>query len=394
MTIDFNQKLDRKNTLSYKWDQSERLFGHDDLLPLWVADMDFQSPPEVREAIINRAEHGVYGYSFLPESYHASIVNWFEKRHGWKLNTAWLSHSPGIVTSLSLAVEIFSQPGDLVMLQSPVYYPFYDVITMNDRKVAKNPLILKDGKYEMDLENLEQWMKDGAKLLLLCNPHNPGGRVWTREELQRVGDLCHRYDVTVIADEIHCDLTLSGNTYTPYASISENMAMHTVTCLAATKTFNLPGIQSSFMVIQNEKWKRKLDKRIKTLSLHMTNCFAPYAVQAAYDHGSAWLDELLAYVDKNVTFAVDYFAEHLPKVKPMSPEGTYLLWIDCRELGLDVAGLKELMFKEAGVVFNEGSIFGSEGKGFLRINLACPQEILAEGLRKFCAAAHTITTNA
>ncbi|QSF46741.1 MalY/PatB family protein [Paenibacillus tianjinensis] len=384
---DFERIIDRRNTRSYKWDQNEKLFGNKDILPLWVADMDFESPPAVKEAILRRVEAGVYGYSVASDSYKQAIVNWFGRRHNWAIQPEWITDSPGIVTSLSLSVELFTQPGDEVILQSPVYYPFYDVIKMNDRKVAKNPLILRNGRYEMDYAHLETLMQGGAKLLLLCNPHNPGGTVWKREELQQVGDLCLRYGVTVISDEIHCDLTLPGHKHIPFASLSEELADITVTTLAATKTFNLPGLQTSFIVARNPEMQGKFERKLKALSLHMSSYFAPEAVEAAYNEGETWLDELRQHIAGNAEYAISYLAEHLPAVKVMRPEATYLLWMDCRALGLDAAGLKNLMYKEAEVAFNEGSVFGPEGEGHLRINLACPRSVLTEALLRFSRAA-------
>ena len=387
MKYDFDRKVDRRNTHSYKWDQSVKLFGHEDILPLWVADMDFESPPAVREALLRRAEHGVYGYTIKSAEYVRAITEWFERRHGWKLKPEWLSDSPGIVTSLSLAVELFSEPGSSVILQSPVYYPFYDVIRMNGRQAAVNSLVNNNGRYEMNYEELERFMQEGAKLMLLCNPHNPGGRVWEREELVRLADLCVKYGVIVISDEIHCDLLLPGAKHIPFASLSEEAAQLTLTCLAATKTFNLPGLQSSFIVTSNHDIKRKFDYRIKTLSLHMSHFMAQDAVAAAYNTGDEWLDELMKYIQGNVELAINYLSEHLPAVTPMKPDGTYLLWVDCRGLGLDTSGLKKLMFEEARVAFTEGSVFGTDGQGHLRINLACPRSFLQEALERFCKAA-------
>ncbi len=388
MTFHFDKKIDRTQTHSYKWDQSAKLFGRADILPLWVADMDFESPPAVKEALLRRAEQGIYGYTVKSESYTDAIVNWFNRRHGWSIAKEQLTDSPGIVTSLSLAVDLYSKPGDAVIVQSPVYYPFYDVIRMNERKIAINPLIERNGHYEMDVQQLEQLMKDGAKLMLLCNPHNPGGRVWSRDELLQLGELCLQYGVTVISDEIHCDLVLPGNDYkhVPFASLSEQLAQLTVTCLAPTKTFNLPGLQSSFVVIANHEMKRRFDYRLKTLSLHMTNFFVPEAIAAAYNEGDEWLDALLSYVQGNVDYAISYIGEHAPILKPMRPEGTYLLWLDCRALGLQAAGLKQLMYEQAGVAFNEGSVFGTEGEGWLRVNLACPRSLLEAALKQFCDA--------
>ncbi|NHN34597.1 MalY/PatB family protein [Paenibacillus agricola] len=387
MAYNFDLLNERRNTRSYKWDQRVKLFGGSDVLPLWVADMDFLSPPAVLEVLKQRAELGIYGYAVRSDSYLDAIVNWFGLRHDWSIKSSWITDSPGIVTSLSLAVELFSEPGGQVVIQSPVYYPFYDVIEGNGRVVAKNSLLIRNGRFEMDYDHLESLFQGGAKLLLLCSPHNPGGRVWERDELAKLGALCLQYQVTVISDEIHCDLTFPGHTHIPFASVSPELADITVTCLAATKTFNLPGLHTSFMVTSNTKLKRAIDQRLKTLSLHMAQHFAQDAVETAYNEGAVWLDEMMAYVKGNLDYALAYFSEHLPEVKPLVPEGTYLLWIDCRGLGLDIAGLKDLMFRQAKVAFSEGSVFGTEGEGWLRINLACPRSIVEQAIRQFCDAA-------
>ncbi|MDQ6421541.1 MalY/PatB family protein [Paenibacillus sp. LHD-117] len=390
MTANFDQLIDRRNTRSYKWDQSEQLFGSNDILPLWVADMDFPSPPAVQEVLKKRAEIGAYGYAIRTNEYTDSIVNWFKRRHGWEIQPTWIGDVPSVVTSLSLSVELFSEPGSQVVLQSPVYYPFYDVIQSNDRQVAKNPLIQRNGRYEMDYDHLESLFQGGAKLLLLCSPHNPGGRVWEREELQRLGELCIRYGVTVVSDEIHCDLTFPGHVHTPFASLSPEIADITITTLSVTKTFNLPGLHTSFIVISNPVLKARMDKRIHTLSLHMASHFAQDAVVAAYNESEEWLRDMFAYVEGNLAYALDYLGEHLPQAQPMKPDGTYLLWVDCRAFGLDKNGIKDLMFKQAKVAFSEGSVFGSEGEGWLRINLACPRFVLEKALNQFCTAANAI----
>lgn len=383
MIHDFDQIIPRQNTQSYKWDQSQKLFGNANILPLWVADMDFESPPAIKSALEARAKQGIYGYTIRPEGYLTAITSWFERRHHWSIEPKWITDSPGIVTSLSLAVELFSEPGSSVIIQSPVYYPFYDVIRMNGRQIAKNPLIQVQGRFEMDFEQLEGLMRDGAKLMLLCNPHNPGGRVWERNELLRLGELSLQYNVLIISDEIHCDLTFPGHSYTPFASLSEELAQNSLTLLAPSKTFNLPGLQSSIVVTANKELKQKLDYRLKTLSLHMTNYFIPDAVQAAYNEGDVWLDELLVYLQANLTYALDFISREIPSIKAMTPEGTYLLWLDCRALNLDTQALKTLMFQKAEVAFSEGSVFGSEGEGYLRINFACPRSLLEEALTRF-----------
>ncbi|WP_151736178.1 MalY/PatB family protein ['Paenibacillus yunnanensis' Narsing Rao et al. 2020] len=393
MKYDFDRVTSRLGTRSLKWDQLEQLYGSNEVLPLWVADMDFECPPAVKEALIRRAGAGIYGYSTESVSYKQAIIRWFSGRHGWELQEDWLSDSPGVVTSLSLAVELFSEPGGEVIIQPPVYYPFFDVIRMNGRKTALSPLLHTEGRYEMDYGKLEELMKGGARLLLLCNPHNPGGRVWEAEELLRLGELCLRYGVKVISDEIHCDLILPGHKHTPFASLSDELAEITLTALASTKTFNLPGLQTSFIVSGNRDIKRSFDRKLKQLSLLSASFFAHEAVEAAYNEGGEWLDELLLYVSDNVQFATQFLAEKLPQVKVMQPEGTYLLWVDCRPLGLDVEGLKRLMYREAKVAFTEGSIFGEEGRGYLRLNLACPRSVLAEALERFCRAAAPYTVS-
>ncbi|GKU76110.1 MalY/PatB family protein [Paenibacillus sp. L3-i20] len=386
MTINFDELIDRRNTRSYKWDQSEVLFGSSDILPLWVADMDFPSPPAVQEVLKKRADLSAYGYAIRNESYFDAIKNWYSRRHNWTIEKSWITDSPSVVTSLSLAVEMFTKPGEQVVLQSPVYYPFYDVIESNDRVVAKNALVIRNGRFEMDLDHLESLFKDGAKLLLLCSPHNPGGRVWEREELRELGELCLRYGVIVVSDEIHCDLTFPGHVHTPFASLSPEISDITITALAATKTFNLPGLFTSFMITSNHKIRAKMEKRLRTLSLHMAHHFAQDAVEAAFNEGEEWLEAMLEYVHGNLNYAIGYFKEHLTQVEPLKPDGTYLLWIDCRALGLDKKGIQELMFKKAKVAFSEGSVFGSEGEGWLRINLACPRFILEQALKQFVEA--------
>jgi cystathionine beta-lyase len=383
----FDELINRKNTRSYKWDQVGPLFGDEDILPLWVADMDFPSPPAVQEALKKRVELGAYGYAIRTDEYLDSIMSWFGRKHGWSLQREWIADSPSVVTTLSLAIEQFTAPGDKVVIQTPVYYPFYDVVKMNDRELALNPLVIRNGHYEMDMDHLEGLFQDGATMILLCNPHNPGGRVWSREELEALGALCLRYGVTVVSDEIHCDLVYPGHEYVPFATLSPELADITITCLAATKTFNLPGLHTSFLVVSNREMKAKLDKRIKTLSIHMSHHFAQEAVVAAYNESEDWLDELMIYIEGNLNYALAYLAEHLPEAKPMKPEGTYLLWLDCRELGLDKNGLKKLMYERAKVAFNEGSTFGTEGEGWLRINLACPRFVLEKALQQFCSAA-------
>ncbi|WP_274366086.1 MalY/PatB family protein [Paenibacillus thermotolerans] len=388
MKYDFDKMMNRKNTSSLKWDQLTSLFGGEDVLPLWVADMDFPCAQPIVDALVARAKEGIYGYTIRTDEWTNAIRGWYERRHGWSIEPESILMSPSVVTSLALSVELLSEPGAGVILQPPVYYPFYDVIKSNGRQVLRSPLLLgDDGKYRMDYDSLERLMKDGAKLMLLCNPHNPGGRVWTREELGRLAELAVRYGVTVVSDEIHCDIVYAPSKHVPYATISEEAKQTSVTLLAATKTFNIPGVQSSLIVAANGKLRTKLSNRIKTLSLHMQNFFAHSATIAAFSEGDDWLDQLIPYLKGNLDAAAAFLEERLPSVRPIRPEGTYLLWVDCRALGRDVEGLKKLMFSEAKVAFSEGSVFGDqEGSGYLRINCACPRPLLMEALERFAAA--------
>jgi cysteine-S-conjugate beta-lyase len=388
MHYSFDQLLDRRNTASYKWDQLTALFGGEDVLPLWVADMDFPSAQPIVDAVVRRAQEGIYGYTIRTKQWYEAICGWFARRHDWSFPSESVLMSPSIVTSLALSVELFTEPGDPVIIQPPVYYPFFDVIQQNERQVAANPLLLKDdGRYYMDFDGLEKLMQSGAKLMLLCNPHNPGGRVWTRDELAKVAELSVKYGVTVVSDEIHCDIVYTPAKHVPYATVSPGAAEHCVSLLATTKTFNIPGLQSSFIVAANPALRSKLEKRIKALSLHMQNFFAHTATIAAYNEGEDWLDQLLPYLKGNIDAAVGFIEERLPMLRPMRPDGTYLLWIDCRGLGKSVPELKQLMFAEAKVAFSEGSVFGAdEGSGYLRINCACPRPLLMQALERFAAA--------
>jgi cystathionine beta-lyase len=385
MKYDFDKRIDRTNKATYKWDQSEKLFGRSDILPLWVADMDFEAPKEVVEAITQRAEHGIYGYTIRTQSFYDAIIGWLSRRHHWSILQEWITSSPGVVPALSIIVQSFTEPGEGIILQSPVYYPFYDIIKMNGRTVVDNPLILEDGHYSIDFELLEQQARNGAKMLLLCSPHNPGGRVWKREELKRIGDICLKYNVLVVADEIHHDLVFSGHKHVPFASLSESFAQISVTCIAASKTFNLAGIQAASVIIPNEEIRRKYNASLKTLSLHMESYFGLTAIESSYTYGDEWLDQLLEYLEGNLNALLEFAEKHLPQVKIIKPEGSYLVWMDCRSISDNPQVLKQLMFEKAGVAFSEGSVFGKQGAGFLRVNIACPRSILMEALEKFSA---------
>jgi cystathionine beta-lyase len=384
---EFDQVISRKNTASYKWDQLTALFGSEEVLPLWVADMDFPCAEPIVQATINRAKEGIYGYSFRADDWNRAMVGWYERRHLWQVNPESVLTSPSVVTSLSLAVELFSAPGAGVVLQSPVYYPFYEVIRMNGRHVVANSLLNIDGQYRMNLEALETQFRQGnIQLMLLCNPHNPGGRVWTYDELRQLAALCAEYNVTVVSDEIHCDLVFAPHRHTPFAAAVQGIDCAYLTLVSATKTFNIPGVQSSFIIVDDASMRGKLSHRMRALSLHMHNFFAHSATIAAYNEGDDWLDQLLPYLKANIDYAIGYLREVAPLLQPMVPEGTYLLWVDARALGLNAAQMKHFMYADALVAFNEGSSFGSEGEGYVRINCACPRSILQQALERFAQA--------
>ncbi|WP_339816412.1 MalY/PatB family protein [Paenibacillus sp. FSL R7-0216] len=387
MTYHFDERLPRRGTYSEKWDLGRELFGDPDVLPLWVADMDFRCAPAIVEAVTERAKHGIYGYTSRPKEYLDAITGWMERRHGWKVDASWLTDTPGVVPALGVAVQMLTEPGDQVILQSPVYNPFYDVIRNNGREIAENPLILENGHYRMDYVQLESLMQSGAKLMLLCSPHNPGGRVWTLEELERLGELCLKYDVKVVSDEIHGDLVFAHHRHVPFASLSEAHAGITITCAAPSKTFNIPGLSTAYTLISNVAIRKSFAERIKTLAIGSLNYFGPSATIAAYTQSEDWLDAVLDYIRANRDFAIAYLAAHLPAAAPILSEGTYLLWVDCRALGWDKAQIKQMMYKEAKIAFTEGSVYGQNGEGFLRINLACPRSLLQEALERFCTAA-------
>lgn len=382
--FDFDRVIERRGTSSYKWDQSLALFGDADVLPLWVADMDFMSPPAVVEALQARAAHGVYGYTIRQQPYFDAILGWLKNRHDWDVPQSWLATSPGVVTALALLIQTLTDEKDQIVIQTPVYYPFFDMIQLNGRKLIENPLRLEDGIYRMDFELLEQQFAAGAKMILFCSPHNPGGRVWSVEELTQLGELCVKYNVWLVSDEIHFDLVFSGHKHIPIASLSDDIAQKTITCIAPSKTFNMPGISTSTLIIANDQVRRKYVHSLKALSLHLESYFAAVALEKAYTEGAEWLDAVVQYIESNIDYLMQFFAEKMPNLTVMKPQATYLVWIDVRSLGMTSTELKDMMFKQAKVAFNEGSMYG--GDGFLRINVACPRAILEEGLNRFYAA--------
>ena len=393
MQYDFDTVISRIDTRSEKWDGLEQRFGTKDVLPMWVADMDFMSPPPVIEALRQRVEHGVYGYTIRTDSYFEAIVNWLQRRHQWNIEKEWIAHSPGVVPALSLIISTFAKPGDKVLIQSPVYHHFAHSIQAQGRIVQNNPLNLANGRYTMDFDNLEANIDDDVKLMILCNPHNPVGRVWTREELAKLGQICMRHNILVVSDEIHCDIVYKNHTHIPFASISEEIAQNSMTCIAPSKTFNLLGLQTSSIIIPNQRLREEFNQAMDRLSLCSPNLFGVVALEAAYRDGEDWLNQLLNYLEGNVDYLLQYIAEHLPQLRATRPEGTYLIWLDCRNLGLSMSELDKFMLQKARIALNEGYIFGGGGEGFMRMNIACPRSVLKQCLRQLSEAVGTLVNS-
>ena len=380
--FNFDRVIDRHGTHSFKYDGLQKVFGTDDVLPMWVADMDFAVPPAVSEAIRRRAEHPIYGYTFRPDAYYASIVSWMNKRHGWNIEKEWIQYSPGVVPVLNMAVQGFTQPGDGVILQSPVYHPFFYAINLNHRKLLNNPLIeLEDGTYIFDFDDLAEKAKE-AKLLLLSNPHNPVGRSWDEDELRNLGEICAENDVLIVSDEIHADLTLPGYHHIPLASLSEEIAAHTITCMAPSKTFNLAGLSTSSVIISNSEIRKRFKEVIESLHLGMGNLFGMEASIAAYNHGEEWLDALLDYIQGNMNYARTFLKENLPEIGWTPIEATYLLWLDFRKTGMDDKELHDFMIHKARIGGNDGTLYGPGGEGFQRLNVACPRSVVKEAFSR------------
>ncbi|ACR78872.1 MULTISPECIES: MalY/PatB family protein [Kosmotoga] len=379
---DFDKFIDRRETNSYKWDYLDEAFGTRDLIPMWVADMDFEAPKPVIEAIKNRAQHGCYGYTARPDSYYESIMNWLEKRHSWKVEKEWLLHSPGVVPGIVIAILAFTNPGDKVIIQTPVYHPFYSTVRENGRQLVKNPLKLENGKYFMNFEDLESKIDERARMLILCNPHNPGGRVWTEGELLKLGELCIKHDLIILSDEIHSDIIMPGYKHIPIASISQELADRTITYIAPSKTFNLAGLTTSTVIISNQRLRRIYNNMLSSLELNLGNVFGIVATEAAYRYGEEWLEQLLKYLKGNLEFLKKFISERLPEIKVVEPEGTYLVWLDFRGLGMDQEELRKFIIEKAKLGLNDGVTFGEEGKGFQRMNIACPRSILKKALEQ------------
>lgn len=387
MQYDFDTPIDRTHTWSIKHDFKKENGKADDILPLWVADMDFRSPDSVVEALKKAVDHGIFGYSRADESYFDAVAAWYQKRHHLTLQPEWMTCTPGIVFALSIAVRAFTQEGDAVLIQPPVYHPFSRAILRNKRTLVENPLVLKDGHYEMDLEDLEQKVLDEhVKLMILCNPHNPVGRVWTREELTALADICLRHHVYVISDEIHGDFVWRGHEQTPYASISEEACLHSMMCTAPSKTFNLAGMATSNLFIPDPEMRRKFRSELLDVGQENMNRLGLFACRAAYEGGGEWLDQLIGYLAGNLALVRDFCKNRVPQIQLIEPEGTYLAWLDCRELGMTDDELMAFFSNEAKVWLDPGTHSGEQGSGFMRFNLGSSRSVIAQALDQIEAA--------
>ncbi|WP_455663484.1 MalY/PatB family protein [Phocaeicola sp.] len=379
MKYNFDEIVPRRGTNSYKWDSAQA----EDILPMWVADMDFRTAPPVVEALRKRVEHGIFGYTKVPSAYYEAVINWFARRHGWKIERDWMIYTSGVVPALSAVIKALTVPGDRVLVQTPVYNCFFSSIRNNGCDVVASPLVYADGTYRIDFEKLEERVSDPrVKLMLLCNPHNPAGRVWTRQELTRIGEVCFRHDVRVVADEIHCELVFPGHTYTPFASISKDFLMNSITCISPSKAFNLAGLQIANIVSADENMRMKIDKAININEVCDVNPFGVEALIAAYNEGEEWLEELNHYLLANYNYLKVYFMEYLPQFPVVMLEGTYLVWVDCKVLGKSSKEIVTALLEKEKIWVNEGSMYGEAGEGFIRINIACPRQVLTDGLER------------
>jgi cystathionine beta-lyase len=381
MKYNFDEIIDRRNTSCVKFDAVAERLGRNDFIPLWVADMDFLSPPCVIEALKKRVEHGIFGYTFPSPEYYRSIIDWLKKRHHLTVKKEYVTFVPGVVKGIAFAIDEFTEKGDNVIIQPPVYHPFRIVTEELERQVVNNPLALENGRYRMDVDGLKKAVAENdCRVLILCNPHNPAGRIWSPEELAVIAEICYDKGILVISDEIHADLALPGYRHTPFVSVSEKAAQNSITFMAPSKTFNIAGIVSSFAVIPNTDIRKRYVGYLEKRELNQGDLFAYTAAQAAYEGGEEWLGELLKYIQGNIDFVSDFLSKHIPQIKPMVPEASFLVWLDCRGLGLSQKELVRLFRDKAHLVLNDGTMFGKEGEGFMRMNVGSPRAVIEKAL--------------
>ena len=382
-TYDFDKITERKGTGAIKTDVLGKVYGKDDLIPLWVADMDFETPDFIVEALKKRMEHPIFGYTALPENYWETVSKWIEDRHGWKTQCSWMTFIPGIVKGIGMAVNALLEKDEKVIIQPPVYHPFRLIPQKNGREVVFNPLRqMEDGTYEMDFENLEAVCDERCRMLILSNPHNPAGIVWPRETLEKLAEFCHSRKIIVVSDEIHCDMALFGNKHIPFASVSEKAAQCSITFGAPSKTFNIAGIVSSYAIVPDEKLRERFFRWLEASELSAAHLFAPIATMAAFNHGEEWRQQMISYIEGNIRFIEDFCAENLPQIKPLRPQASFLVWLDCRRLGLGHDDLIDLFVNKAGLALNDGEMFSPGGEGFMRLNVGTSRKILEQAMNR------------
>lgn len=385
MTYNFDELIDRRHTGSVKWDGMKNAFGRDDLTAMWVADMDFRTPPFVMDALRQRLEHEVLGYAMPCEGWDITICHWLQKRHQWEVRPDWLTFVPGIVRGQAFALLCFTNPGDRVLVMTPVYHPFFLVTERLKREAVRSPLDLRDGHYHIDFDRLRHDLQ-GCKALVLCNPHNPGGRVWTVDELRRIAELCQESGTLVISDEIHADLTLPPYKHHPFATVSPAAASNSVTFMAPSKTFNMPGVQSSFAIVPDDTLRARFQQFMEAGEFCEGHLFAYIGCKAAFEHGEEWLNQLLAYIQGNIDFTESYLRQHIPAIGMIRPQASFLVFLDCRQLGLEQEALERLFADKARLALNTGTTFGEPGRGFMRLNVGCPRAALKQALDQLAEA--------
>lgn len=390
-TYDFDRIIDRTNTGCLKYDFKAARGKAEDLLPLWVADMDFSLPQEVLDALKKRVDHGIFGYTQPLDPYYSAVLDWIEKHQHWRPERSWLVTTPGVVFALACAVRAFTEPGDAVLIQQPVYYPFKNVIVDNDRKLVNAPLVYEDGAYSIDFDGFEAAIVDnGIKLFILCNPHNPASRVWTRSELEHLARICKAHGVTVVSDEIHADFIWGEREFTSFGSLGSDVAGDFVVCTAPSKSFNIAGLQISNIFIPNPELRRRFKAARGATGYDEPSVMGLVATEACYTVGAEWFEQVSSYIWSNICFMRDYLSEHAPQLHMVECQGTYLTWVDCRALGLDAAGIRELVEDKARLWLDLGDMFGEDGTGFIRFNVACPRATLERALRQLTDAVNEL----
>lgn len=382
MHYNFDENIDRLNTNCIKYDGLFHFFGSSELLPMWVADMDFRTPHFIINALKNRLEHEVLGYSLRPDSLFEAAAAWMKRRHGWEVKKEWIVFTPGVVPAINIAVLAHTSPGDSIITQPPVYFPFFNAVTDHGRKLVYNQLFMVNGRLEVDFHDLEEKCRQGAKMIIISSPHNPGGNVWTREELLKIAAICLRHNVLILSDEIHCDLVYKPFRHTPMASLSDEIAAKTITFIAPSKTFNVSGLSSSLAIIPDENLRKQFVSTLDHLHIGLGNIFGNVAMEAAFTYGDEYVDALMEYLAGNVALVESFLETHIPQIKPVRPEATFLVWLDCRGTGMTDSELRDFFMNKARLALNQGIQFGPGGEGFMRLNIGCPRATLLEGLNR------------